>query len=56
MSDSIIYPSIDLFLYDLKEGLGQDANQIDQNRRFKASQEQERGLERGFSDPVKRNG
>ncbi|MEQ9554039.1 MAG: hypothetical protein RIM23_31015 [Coleofasciculus sp. G3-WIS-01] len=33
MSDSIIYPSIDLFLYDLKEGLGQNANQIDQNRR-----------------------
>ncbi|MEQ8385852.1 MAG: hypothetical protein RH949_26190 [Coleofasciculus sp. A1-SPW-01] len=33
MSDAIIYPSIDLFLYDLKEGLGQDAKQIDQNRR-----------------------
>ncbi|MGB7440345.1 MAG: hypothetical protein WA919_04700 [Coleofasciculaceae cyanobacterium] len=31
MSDKIIYPSIDLFLYDLKKGLGQDENKINQN-------------------------
>lgn len=29
MSDTIIYPSIDLFLYDLKDGLGQDQQQTD---------------------------
>ncbi|MUG92357.1 hypothetical protein F7734_07770 [Scytonema sp. UIC 10036] len=33
MSDKIIYPSIDLFLYDLKDGLGQDELKIDQNCR-----------------------
>ncbi|MBP5976180.1 hypothetical protein HW132_26480 [Brasilonema sp. CT11] len=33
MSDKIIYPSIDLFLYDLKDGLGQDESKIDQNCR-----------------------
>ncbi|HLP91765.1 MAG TPA: hypothetical protein VK184_24655 [Nostocaceae cyanobacterium] len=31
MPESIIYPSIDLFLYDLKDGLGEDENKIDQN-------------------------
>jgi len=31
MSDKIIYPSIDLFLYDLKDGLGQDEVKIDKN-------------------------
>jgi hypothetical protein len=31
MPDKIIYPSIDLFLYDLKDGLGQDEAKIDQN-------------------------
>jgi hypothetical protein len=31
MSDKIIYPSIDLFLYDLKDDLGQDEASIDQN-------------------------
>ena len=31
MSDTIIYPSIDLFLYDLKDGLGQDEEQINDN-------------------------
>lgn len=31
MSDKIIYPSIDLFLYDLKDGLGQDETKVDQN-------------------------
>lgn len=31
MSDKIIYPSIDLFLYDLKDSLGQDETKIDQN-------------------------
>lgn len=33
MSEEIIYPSIDLFLYDLKDGLGQDKSKIDQNCR-----------------------
>lgn len=33
MSDKIIYPSIDLFLYDLKDGLGQDEGKIDKNCR-----------------------
>lgn len=32
MSNFIIYPSINLFLYDLKEGLGQNSDQINQNR------------------------
>jgi hypothetical protein len=32
MSNFIIYPSINLFLYDLKEGLGQNPAQINQNR------------------------
>jgi len=31
MSEKIIYPSIDLFLYDLKDGLGQDEVKIDKN-------------------------
>lgn len=31
MPESIIYPSIDLFLYDLKDGLGEDEKKIDQN-------------------------
>ncbi|MGB5959296.1 MAG: hypothetical protein WBG73_01455, partial [Coleofasciculaceae cyanobacterium] len=31
MSDTIIYPSIDLFVYDLKDGLGQDEQKIDRN-------------------------
>jgi len=31
MSEKIIYPSIDLFLYDLKDGLGQDEAKVDQN-------------------------
>jgi len=31
MSETIIYPSIDLFLYDLKDGLGQDESKIDHN-------------------------
>ncbi|PSB41641.1 hypothetical protein C7B80_30090 [Cyanosarcina cf. burmensis CCALA 770] len=31
MSDRIIYPSLDLFLYDLKDGLGQDEARISQN-------------------------
>lgn len=31
MSDTIISPSIDLFLYDLKDGLGQDESKIDLN-------------------------
>jgi len=31
MSDKIIYPSLDLFLYDLKDGLGQDETRISQN-------------------------
>jgi hypothetical protein len=31
MSDKIIYPSIDLFLYDLKDGLGQEEVKIDKN-------------------------
>ncbi|MEQ9667358.1 hypothetical protein [Coleofasciculus sp. G2-EDA-02] len=33
MSDAIIYPSINLFLYDLQAGLGQNSQQLDQNRR-----------------------
>jgi len=33
MSEQIIYPSIDLFLYDLKDGLGQKQSKIDQNCR-----------------------
>lgn len=33
MSDAIIYPSINLFLYDLKTGLGQNTQQLNQNRR-----------------------
>lgn len=35
MSDSnwLIYPTIDLFLYDLAEGLGQNEDRIDQNRK-----------------------
>ncbi|MBW4629994.1 MAG: hypothetical protein KME49_31920 [Brasilonema octagenarum HA4186-MV1] len=33
MSEEIIYPSIDLFLYDLKDGLGQEQSKIDQNCR-----------------------
>lgn len=31
MSDKIIYPSIELFLYDLKDGLAQDETQINRN-------------------------
>ena len=31
MSDKIIYPSIDLFLYDLKDGLGQNEVKVDKN-------------------------
>lgn len=31
MSNKIIYPSIDLFLYDLKDGLAQDETQINRN-------------------------
>ncbi|NEO99284.1 MAG: hypothetical protein F6K58_11490 [Symploca sp. SIO2E9] len=31
MSDKIIYPTIDLFLYDLKDGLGEDEEKINQN-------------------------
>ncbi|HLO89403.1 MAG TPA: hypothetical protein VK203_30950 [Nostocaceae cyanobacterium] len=31
MAESIIYPSIDLFLYDLKDGLGEEEKQINQN-------------------------
>jgi hypothetical protein len=31
MSDEIIYPSIDLFLYDLKDGLGQDKEKVKNN-------------------------
>ncbi|MEI2579366.1 hypothetical protein [Scytonema sp. PRP1] len=34
MSEEIIYPSIDLFLYDLKDGLGQEQSKIDQNCRL----------------------
>ena len=30
--NSLIYPTIDLFLYDLKAGLGQDEEQIQSNR------------------------
>ncbi|ARV58220.1 hypothetical protein BZZ01_05855 [Nostocales cyanobacterium HT-58-2] len=33
MSEEIIYPSIDFFLYDLKDGLGQEQSKIDQNCR-----------------------
>jgi len=31
MHDKIIYPTIDLFLYDLKDGLGQNETKVDQN-------------------------
>ncbi|MGF1935120.1 MAG: hypothetical protein RM347_012055 [Nostoc sp. ChiQUE02] len=31
MTEKIIYPSIDLFLYDLKDGLGEDETKINQN-------------------------
>ncbi|MCP2731677.1 hypothetical protein [Limnofasciculus baicalensis] len=31
MPDTIIYPTINLYLYDLKEGLGEDDNKITQN-------------------------
>ncbi|MDZ8083178.1 MAG: hypothetical protein RMX35_29450 [Nostoc sp. DcaGUA01] len=31
MTEQIIYPSIDLFVYDLKDGLGEDENQIKEN-------------------------
>ncbi|AFZ58436.1 hypothetical protein H6G54_23190 [Anabaena cylindrica FACHB-243] len=31
MAEQIIYPSIDLFLYDLKDGLGETETQINQN-------------------------
>ncbi|QSJ15065.1 hypothetical protein JYQ62_24820 [Nostoc sp. UHCC 0702] len=31
MSDKIIYPSVELFLYDLKDGLGQDQAKIENN-------------------------
>jgi hypothetical protein len=31
MSNKVIYPSINLFLYDLKEGLGQDETKISKN-------------------------
>ncbi len=31
MTEQIIYPSIDLFLYDLKDGLGEDESRIEQN-------------------------
>ncbi|MGB7275435.1 MAG: hypothetical protein WBC69_19255 [Geitlerinemataceae cyanobacterium] len=34
MTASIIYPSINLFLYDLREGLGQDDGTVAQNRRI----------------------
>ncbi len=30
--NSLIYPTIDLFLYDLKEGLGEDKEKVDSNR------------------------
>lgn len=33
MTASIIYPSINLFLYDLREGFGQDDRKVAQNRR-----------------------
>jgi hypothetical protein len=32
-STQLIYPTVDLFLYDLRDGLGQSSDQIDQNRR-----------------------
>jgi hypothetical protein len=28
----LIYPTLDLFLYDIREGLGQDTQKIDENR------------------------
>ncbi|MEH1821747.1 MAG: hypothetical protein V7L31_22140 [Nostoc sp.] len=31
MTEKIIYPSIDLFLYDLKDGLGEDETKINEN-------------------------
>ncbi|MDJ0617155.1 MAG: hypothetical protein QNJ63_10490 [Calothrix sp. MO_192.B10] len=31
MDEKIIYPSIDLFVYDLKDGLGEDSNKIEDN-------------------------
>ncbi|MDJ0799546.1 MAG: hypothetical protein QNJ51_22480 [Calothrix sp. MO_167.B12] len=31
MDEKIIYPSIDLFVYDLKDGLGEDSNKIEEN-------------------------
>ncbi|MFN6500069.1 MAG: hypothetical protein RMX65_024170 [Nostoc sp. DedQUE01] len=31
MTEQIIYPSIDFFVYDLKDGLGEDENQIKEN-------------------------
>ncbi|WP_159460631.1 hypothetical protein [Calothrix rhizosoleniae] len=31
MDEKIIYPSIDLFVYDLKDGLGEDDHKIDEN-------------------------
>ncbi len=31
MTEQIIYPSIDLFLYDLKDGLGEDETKVDKN-------------------------
>ncbi|MDJ0676757.1 MAG: hypothetical protein QNJ36_15490 [Calothrix sp. MO_167.B42] len=33
MNEKIIYPSIDLFIYDLKDGLGEDSNKIADNCR-----------------------
>jgi hypothetical protein len=30
---TITYPTIDLFLYDLREGLGQNAEKVNENRK-----------------------